>query len=103
MENLLNEILKVDREAKQKLTEAEEYRREQLVALQSKKEEIEKEEIRNAIDALLQKGEERKSAGDKQLADLAESHKAAEEKMKKLYEQNGDQWVKKIVDGVING
>ncbi|MCQ2479195.1 MAG: hypothetical protein MJ120_01045 [Clostridia bacterium] len=103
MENLLNEILKVDREAKQKLTEAEEYRREQLVALQSKKEEIEKEEIRNAIDALLQKGEERKSAGDKQLADLAESHKTAEEKMKKLYEQNGDQWVKKIVDGVING
>lgn len=103
MENLLNEILKVDKEAKQKLTEAEEYRREQLVALQSKKEEIEKEEIRNAVDALLQKGEERKSAGDKQLADLAESHKAAEEKMKTLYEQNGDQWVKRIVDGVING
>ncbi len=103
MENLLNEILKVDKEAKQKLTEAEEYRREQLVALQSKKEEIEKEEIRNAIDALLQKGEERKSAGEKQLADLAESHKAAEEEMNKLYKQNGDQWVKRIVDGVING
>lgn len=103
MENLLNEILKSDKEAKQRLTQAEDYRRERLVALQSEKEEIEKEEIKKAVDALLKKDEKRKSAGEKQIAELKRNHKEAEEKMNELYKQNGSKWVKKIVDGVING
>lgn len=103
MENLLNEILKSDKEAKQRLIEAEDYRREKLVALQSEKEKIEKEEIQKAVDALLKKGEKRKSAGEKQISELKKSHKAAEEKMNELYKQNGSKWVDRIVDGVING
>lgn len=103
MENLLNEIIKSDREAKQKLYEAEEYRRSQLVNLQSEKDKIEKEEIKKAVDDLLRKGEKRKSAGDKQLSSLKQSHKAAENKMNELYNEKGSEWVRKIVDGVING
>lgn len=103
MENLLNEILKSDTAAREKLSQAEEYRREQIVALQSKKDEIEKEELQNAVDELLEKGEKRKSAGDKQLSELKENHDAAEKKMTELYEKNCSEWVRKIVDGVING
>lgn len=103
MENLLNEIIKSDKDAKQRLTQAEDYRREQLIALQTKKEEIEKEEIRKAVDDLLKKGEKRKSAGDKQIYALKQSHKKAEEEMNELYKKNGSKWVDRIVDGVING
>lgn len=103
MENLLNEILKSDTAAREKLSQAEEYRREQIVALQSKKDEIEKEELQNAVNALLEKGEKRKSAGDKQISELKENHDAAEKKMTELYEKNCSEWVRKIVDGVING
>lgn len=103
MENLLNEIIRSDKEAKKRLTQAEDYRREQLISLQSKKEEIEKEEIKKAVDDLLKKGQKRKSAGDKQISALKQSHKAAEDKMNELYKANGSKWVEKIVDGVING
>ena len=103
MENLLNEIIRSDKEAKQRLVEAEEYRREQLMALQSKKDEIEKEEIKKAVDDLLKKGQKRKSAGDKQISALKQSHKDAEERMNELYKKNSAKWVDRIVDGVING
>ena len=101
MENLLNEILKSDKEAKQRLTEAEEYRRSQLLSLQSKKDEIEKEEIRKAVDDLLKKGAKRKSAGEQQISALKQSHKKAADEMDALYKKNGAEWVRKIVDGVI--
>ncbi len=103
MENLLNEIIRSDNDAKQRLTQAEDYRREKIVALQSQKEEIEKEELRRAVEDLLKKDEKRKSAGDKQISQLKKSHKAAEDKMNELYKNNSSKWVKRIVDGVING
>ncbi len=103
MENLLNEIIKSDKEAKQRLVDAEEYRREQLMALQAKKDEIEKEEIRKAVDSLLKSGEKSRSARDKQLSAMNQSRKTAEEKMNELYKKNCSKWVDRIVDGVIHG
>ncbi len=103
MENLLNEIIKSDKLAGEKLSQAESYRREQLLLLQSKKNEIEKEEIKKAVDDMLSHNEKMKSTGDKQLSDLKKSNGKAEEKMNELYSKNGSEWVRRIVDGVING
>ena len=103
MENLLNEIIKSDKAAEDKLRQAEEYRRSQYMLLQSKKDDIEKEEIKKAVDKILSDDKKAKSAGDQQLAALKSSIKKAEKNMDELYQKNKSQWVKKITDGVING
>lgn len=103
MDNLLNEIIKGDEAAQERLLQAEEYRRAQLADLQNKKEQIEKEEIQKAIDEAVKRSEKNKSAGDKKLGELRQSQKNAEEKMDALYTRNSSKWVKEIVDGVING
>ncbi len=103
MEEVLNIILKSDEAAKQKVAKAEEYRREQLASLQSRKEEITKNEIKKAVDDAVRSRERRKSAGDRQLDEMKKLHNTAQKKMEDLYKMNEEKWVDQIVRNVIDG
>ena len=97
MDQLLETILKSDSQAKAKVAEAEEYRRAQLASLQARKEEIEKEEIKKAVDAAVRYSETRRKRGDNQMNALKRMQKDAEESMEALYKQNSAKWVREIV------
>lgn len=103
MDNLLNEILKADSQAKERLEKAQDYRKELLLQLPEKKAEIEKEETCKAIDEVRKRSSSYKSAGDKKLEELKKSHIKAEQKMNELFEQKGSHWVEEIVNKTING
>ena len=102
-ENVLNIILKSDEAAKQKVASAEEYRREQLASLQSRKEEIKKNEIKRAVDEAVRNSERRKMASTSQLDEMKKTHQAAQEKMEELYKNNEKEWVETIVKNVLEG
>lgn len=101
MDNLLNEILKADSEAKKKLEEAQQYRLRQLAELPQKKAEIEKSAKEKAVGEALERGNGYKAEGEKQLQKLKNRNKAAAQAMDELFKQNGAEWVDKIVKDVI--
>lgn len=101
MDNLLNEILKADSEAKKKLEEAQQYRLRQLAELPQKKTEIEKAAKEKAVGEALERGNGYKVEGEKQLQKLKNRNKAAAQAMDELFKQNGAKWVDKIVKDVI--
>ncbi len=103
MENVLNIILKSDEAAKQKVASAEDYRREQLASLQSRKEEIEKNEIKRAVDDAVRTSERSKKAKTNQLDEMKKMHSTAQAKMEDLYREKEKEWVERIVRNVTEG
>lgn len=101
MDNLLNEILKADEQAKKKLDEAQQYRLEQLAMLPQKKAEIEKQAKEKAVGEALERGNGYKNDGEKQLQKLKNRNKAAAQAMDELFKNNASKWVDRIVNDVI--
>lgn len=101
MENLLTQIIKTDVRARERLKEAEDYRKERMAQLPSKKEEIIKEENQKAIDEALKRSRSSSTTAANKLEKTKEKNKLAEAQMEALYEEKGDQWVKAMVESII--
>ncbi len=101
MENLLNRVIKSDALAREKLKEAEAYRKEQMASLPEKKEEIVSQEKQKAITVALRRNHSSLTAKTKQLDMVRERNKIAEEQMEKLYAEKCDQWVDTMFNNII--
>lgn len=102
MDKLLNQIIKSDALARDKLKQAESYRKEQMASLSQRKEEIVKQENQKAIDAALKKSRKSETAAAKKLQEVERRNKIAQENMEKLYEEKHSQWEDDMVKNIIN-
>lgn len=100
MENLLTQIIKTDVRAREKLKEAEDYRKEKMAQLPIKKEEIVKEENQKAIDEALKRSRSSLTTAANKLEKTKEKNKLAEAQMETLYNEKGDQWVRDMVKNI---
>ncbi len=102
MDKILNEIIQSDVNARKKLKQAEEYRKEQMAALPSRKEAIIKEENQKAIDKALKSSQASGKTAAQKLEEVARRNKSAAQKMEDLYKEKGSHWVKDMVNNIIN-
>lgn len=101
MEKLLNQVIKSDIQAREKLKEAENYRKEQMESLPARKEQIIKEETQKAIDNEMKKSLSSSTTATKKLEQTKLRNLAAAENMEKLYSEKHKQWVEVMLEGII--
>ncbi|MCQ2485568.1 MAG: hypothetical protein MJ168_09575 [Clostridia bacterium] len=97
MNETLRTILDMDKRAQLEVEEAEQYRREAIAGLGAKKAAVIEDETRKAKESAIRRSERRKAEGEKLLAELKAENEAILQKMNKLYDDNADNWVDKIV------
>ena len=102
MDKLLNQIIKSDVLAREKLKQAESYRKEQMASLPQRKEEIIKQENQKAIDAALKKSRKSETTAAKKLQEVEGRNEIAQKNMEKLYEEKHTQWEDDMVKNIIN-
>ncbi len=103
MDKLLEKIIKADESARQRLNQAEVYRKEQMAVLPEKKEEIIKAENKKAIDAALKTSRSSETAAQKKLDEIEMRNSRAIEKMEQQYQQNHTQWEDTMLNIVLKG
>ncbi len=101
MEKLLTQIIKIDSEARERLKEAEEYRKKRMAQLPLIKEEIIKIENQKAIDEAMSRSLSSSTAAAGKLEQTKERNKLSQEKMEALYEEKVDEWVDTLVKNII--
>ncbi len=101
MDNLLDKIIKTDADARQKLKEAEAYRKEQMASLPQRKDEIIKAENKKAIDNALKSSRSSQNTAQKKLQEIEERNKKATLKMEQQYDENHIQWEEKMLKSII--
>ncbi|MBQ8227646.1 MAG: hypothetical protein IJZ88_01390 [Clostridia bacterium] len=101
MENLLNQVIKSDVRAREKLKEAEAYRKEQMESLPQRKEQIIKEENQKAIDEAMRRNRSSSTTAAKKLEQTKARNRAAEDEMEKLYSEKCDEWVETMLSKII--
>lgn len=100
MNEMLRTILDMDKEARKKLEEAENYRREAVAGLSAKKAAVVEDETRKAKESAQRRSATRKSEGEKNLAEIKERNRKITDNLNSLYEKNADRWVEEIVNNV---
>lgn len=100
MNEMLKTILDMDKQAQQKVAEAEEYRNSVISGLSSKKNAVMEDETRKAKESALRRSERRKTQSEKYLSDIKERNGKVLEKMEKLYSENAEKWVSEIVENI---
>lgn len=101
MENLLNQVIKSDVRAREKLKEAEAYRKAQMESLPQKKEQIIKEENQKAIDDAMRRSKFSSTTAAKKLEQTKIRNRTAQENMEKLYSEKCDEWVEAMLKKII--
>lgn len=100
MNEMLKTILDIDKEARKKLEEAENYRREAVAGLSAKKAAVVEDETRKAKESAQRRSDTRKSENEKNLTEIKEKNKKITDNLNALYEKNADKWVEEIVNNV---
>lgn len=102
MTDLLQKIIEVDKAARERVKQAEKERADAYAGAESKKNDLIREEKQKALKKAEELSEEHKKAGEKQLSALQQQDKTVEERMRKRYEENKDEWVRQITQAVLS-
>lgn len=100
MKEMLRVILEMDKQACERVKEAEAYRDREIAELSEKKDRIIEEENRKARDFALKKSQKQRTEGDAYLVKVNERNEQLLDGMEKLFNENADKWVEKIVKNV---
>lgn len=100
MKEMLRAILEMDKQACERVKEAEAYRDREIAELSEKKDRITEEENRKALDFAQKKSRKQRTEGDAYLLKVNERNQQLLDGMEKLYSENADKWVKEIVKNV---
>ncbi len=101
MDKILGKIIKTDAEAREKLREAEIYRKEQMASLPQRKEDIIKTENKKAIDNALKSSRSSQNTAQKRLQEIEKRNKAANEKMEQQYTELHTQWEERMLKSIL--
>ena len=96
MKEMLRMILDMDKQACERVKEAEAYRDKEIAELGEKTE----EENQKALDFALKKSQKQRTEGDAYLEKVGERNQKILNGMENLYKENADKWVDKIVENV---
>lgn len=100
MKEMLRVILDMDKQACERVKEAEAYRDKEIAELGEKKNRITEEENQKALDFALKKSQKQRTEGDVYLEKVGERNQKILNGMENLYKENADKWVDKIVENV---
>lgn len=100
MKEMLRVILDMDKQACERVKEAEAYRDKEIAELGEKKNRITEEENQKALDFALKKSKKQRTEGDAYLEKVGERNQKILNGMENLYKENADKWVDKIVENV---
>lgn len=100
MKEMLRMILDMDKQACERVKEAEAYRDKEIAELGEKKNRITEEENQKALDFALKKSQKQCTEGDAYLEKVGERNQKILNGMENLYKENADKWVDKIVENV---
>lgn len=100
MKEMLRVILDMDKQACERVKEAEAYRDKEIAELGEKKNRITEEENQKALDFALKKSKKQRTEGDAYLEKVGERNQKILNGMENLYKENSDKWVDKIVENV---
>lgn len=100
MKEMLRVILDMDKQACERVKEAEAYRDKEIAELGEKKNRITEEENQKALDFALKKIQKQRTEGDAYLEKVGERNQKILNGMENLYKENADKWVDKIVENV---
>lgn len=100
MKEILRVILDMDKQACERVKEAEAYRDKEIAELGEKKNRITEEENQKALDFALKKSKKQRTEGDAYLEKVGERNQKILNGMENLYKENADKWVDKIVENV---
>lgn len=98
MDKFIEAIVIADREARERVEAAKNYRRELQNHASSSRNEIYGEFMNNEKNVIEERKSELANQMQTQINELHESCEASLISLQKLYEENKDQWVKTIVD-----
>ena len=100
MKEMLRVILDMDKQACERVKEAEAYRDKEIAELGEKKNRITEEENQKALDFALKKSQKQRTEGDAYLEKVGERNQKILNGIENLYKVNADKWVDKIVENV---
>lgn len=100
MKEMLRVILDMDKQACERVKEAEAYRDKEIAELGEKKNRITEEENQKALDFALKKSQKQRTEGDAYIEKVGERNQKILNGMENLYKENADKWVDKIVENV---
>ena len=100
MKEMLRMILDMDKQACERVKEAEAYRDKEIAELGEKKNRITEEENQKALDFAWKKSQKQRTEGDAFLEKVGERNQKILNGMENLYKENADKWVDKIVENV---
>mgnify|MGYP000846614786 FL=1 len=100
MKEMLRVILDMDKQACERVKEAEAYRDKEIAELSEKKSRITEEENQKALDFALKKSQKQRTEGDAYLKKVSEKNQKILDNMENLYKENADKWVNEIFENV---
>lgn len=102
MDDMLKNIIEMDKKAREKVKELEQYRLDAFASLSEQKEIIAEEENAKALESAKRKSDRRKAEGEKYLQAVQIKNKRILENMEALYKENGEKWSEDIFKQVIS-
>lgn len=100
MKEMLRVILDMDKQACERVKQAEAYRDKEIAELGEKKNRITEEENKKALDFALKKSQKQRAEGDAYLEKVNERNRKILDGMELKYKENADKWVNEIVENV---
>lgn len=100
MKEMLRVILDMDKQACERVKQAEAYRDKEIAELGEKKNRITEEENKKALDFALKKSQKQRTEGDTYLEKVNERNRKILDGMELKYKENADKWVNEIVENV---
>lgn len=100
MKEMLRVILDMDKQACERVKQAEAYRDKEIAELGEKKNSITEEENKKALDFALKKSQKQRTEGDAYLEKVNERNRKILDGMELKYKENADKWVNEIVENV---
>lgn len=100
MKEMLQVILDMDKNARERVAQAEKYREREINALSEKKTLITAEENQKALDFAHKRSQKQRSEGEAYLRGVSERNRKISEGIDKAFEDNEEKWIDTIVKNV---
>lgn len=100
MKEMLQAIINMDKEARERVKEAEAYRDDKIAGLSEQKNQITQEENQKALDFALRKSQKQRAEGDAYIKSVNERNQKITEEIDAAFREKEEQWVSTIVNNV---
>lgn len=101
MDDMLKEILEMDKKAQEKVKEAEQYRLDTISSLNEKKKQIIKEENERALESARSNSEKDKNLNEDYLKQIKIKNEKIIKNMDELFEENKTAWAERIFNETV--